>query len=164
MFKSYGPGGFNKDLWAAECVPIWANYLRRPDHFAISLYARRLADIDRTIDVNLANLKLPLIVQIPESARLNYKNLLGQVYRNEPAIVTDEQTFAQLHDSIGYFDPGVPNHVNELQQAKITIWSEIMTYLGIDNTNIMKAERSKQRKFRQTMDKSRQAVLLDSIL
>lgn len=54
-------------LKSTECVPIWNNYLRRPDINAMRIYARRLADIDRTVDVNLMSQKMPIFAVVPES-------------------------------------------------------------------------------------------------
>ena len=62
-YIAYGTNGFHRRLKSTECVPIWNNYLRRPDINAMRIYARRLADIDRTIDVNLMAQKMPMITK-----------------------------------------------------------------------------------------------------
>lgn len=134
-----GFNGFYKTLNAADCVPIWNNYLRKPQFNAMYIYARRLADIDRTIDINLFAQKTPIIAVIPESQRLSYKNYLRQYSGNEPAIIVNDMTFNP--ESVQYVTPNPPLITNELLDAKRSIWAEIMTYLGIDNSNIDKAER-----------------------
>lgn len=138
-YLAYGSNGYQKRLNMTDCVPIWNNYLRRPDINAMRIYARRLADIDRTIDVNLYAQKMPILLFVPESQKLTAKNLLKQYSGNEPAILTADDIFSK--DSFTYLSPDVPLIANDLLKAKITIFSEIMTYLGIDNTNIQKAER-----------------------
>lgn len=139
QYLAYGADGYRKTLSASECVPIWANYLRRPDVYVVDIYARRLADIDRTIDVNLAMQKMPAVLTAPESQRLTIMNAIKQWQGNEPVMVWADGMFDP--DTIHYLTSGAPFIVQELLKAKQTIWAEIMTYLGINNTNISKAER-----------------------
>lgn len=138
-YLAYGPNGFYKRLDATDCVPIWNNYLRRPDINAMRIYARRLADIDRTIDVNLMSQKMPIFVMVPESQRLTTQNLMKQYTGNEPITIGVDGMFDP--NMMTYLNSGAPFITPELLKAKQTIWSEIMTYFGIENTNVSKAER-----------------------
>lgn len=139
QYIAYGSNGFHRRMTASECVPIWNNYLRRPDTNAMRIYARRLADIDRTIDVNLAEQKMPMFITCPESQRLTVQNLMKQYMGNEPIIIGADGMFDP--SQMQYLHSGAPFIVDKLLEAKFTIWSEIMTYMGIDNQNIQKAER-----------------------
>lgn len=138
-YMAYGTNGFHRNMKSSECVPIWNNYLRRPDMNAMRIYARRLADIDRTIDVNLMSQKMPVFVMVPESQRLTVQNLMKQYSGNEPVIIGADGMFDP--SQITYVNSGAPYVVDKLLEAKQVIWSEIMTYFGIENTNISKAER-----------------------
>lgn len=57
------------------------------------IYARRLADIDRTVDVNLMSQKMPIFAVVPESQRLTIQNLMKQYVGNEPIIVGADGMF-----------------------------------------------------------------------
>lgn len=138
-YIAYGTNGFHRRLKSTECVPIWNNYLRRPDINAMRIYARRLADIDRTVDVNLMSQKMPIFAVVPESQRLTIQNLMKQYVGNEPIIVGADGMFDP--SQITYLNSGAPFITPELLKAKQTVWAEIMTYFGIDNTSISKAER-----------------------
>ena len=138
-YIAYGADGFHRNLKAADCVPIWNNYLRRPDINAMKIYARRLADIDRTIDVNLMTQKMPVFITVPESQRLTVQNMIKQYAGNEPVIVGADGIFAP--SQMNYLSPGAPFIAPDLLKAKQTVWSEVMTYFGIENTNVSKAER-----------------------
>lgn len=138
-YIAYGADGFQRNLEASECVPIWNNYLRRPDQNAMTIYARRLANIDRTIDVNLNGQKTPIFAIVPESQRGTVTNLMKQWCGNEPIIIGADGMFDP--SAITYLTAGIPFITPDLLKAKQTIWAEIMTYLGIQNTNISKAER-----------------------
>lgn len=138
-YIAYGADGFHRNLKAADCVPIWNNYLRRPDINAMKIYARRLADIDRTIDVNLMTQKMPVFITVPESQRLTVQNMIKQYAGNEPVIVGADGIFDP--SQMSYLSPGAPFIAPDLLKAKQTVWSEVMTYFGIENTNVSKAER-----------------------
>lgn len=138
-YIAYGSNGFHRYIKASDCAPIWNNYLRRPDINAMRIYARRLADIDRTIDVNLAEQKMPMFVTCPESQRLTVENLMKQYMGNEPIVIGADGMFDP--SQMQYLHSGAPFIVDKLLEAKFTIWAEIMTYLGIDNQNIQKSER-----------------------
>lgn len=138
-YIAYGADGFHRNLKAADCVPIWNNYLRRPDINAMKIYARRLADIDRTIDVNLMTQKMPVFITVPESQRLTVQNMIRQYAGNEPVIVGADGIFDP--SQMNYLSPGAPFITPDLLKAKQTVWSEVMTYFGIENTNVSKAER-----------------------
>lgn len=138
-YIAYGANGFHRRLKAKDCVPIWNNYLRRPDVNAMRIYARRLADIDRTVDVNLMSQKMPIFVVVPEAQRLTLQNVMKQYTGNEPVIIGADGMFDP--SQITYLNSGAPFITPELLKAKQTVWGEIMTYFGIDNTNVSKAER-----------------------
>ena len=138
-YIAYGANGFHRRLKSTECVPIWNNYLRRPDINAMRIYARRLADIDRTVDVNLMSQKMPIFAVVPESQRLTIQNLMKQYVGNEPIIVGADGMFDP--SQITYLSSGAPFITPELLKAKQTVWAEVMTYFGIENTNVSKAER-----------------------
>jgi hypothetical protein len=138
-YIAYGTNGFRRNLSMFDCVPIWNNYLRRPDINAMRIYARRLADIDRTVDVNLYAQKTPILLVVPESMRLTAQNLVKQYSGNEPVIMGNEGLFDP--SAFTYLSPEAPYLVDKLLEAKMTVWSEVMTYFGIQNTNIQKSER-----------------------
>lgn len=138
-YIAYGANGFHRRMRAADCVPIWNNYLRRPDINAMRIYARRLADIDRTVDVNLMAQKMPVFAIVPESQKLTVTNLMKQYAGNEPIIIGADGMFDP--SAITYLNSGAPFIAPELLKAKQTVWAEVMTYFGIENTSISKAER-----------------------
>lgn len=138
-YIAYGADGFRRDLSIDQCVPIWNNYLRMPDVNAMTLYARRLADIDRTLDVNLAGQKMPVLLCTSEAQRLTVQNLVKQWFGNEPVIVGTTELLQ--NSDISYVRADVPYIADKLIKDKMSIWSEIMTYIGIDNINIQKDSR-----------------------
>lgn len=122
-----------------ECVPIWSNYLRVPDADIITIFSNRLARIDRTIDINIDNMRYTKVVTTDENQRQSWVNIIRQHSEGQPVIFG---TQALDMSSVNAFDVGVhPDAVANLQIAKTKIWGECMTLLGINNANQDKKER-----------------------
>lgn len=141
-FYAYGPGGFSRRLSIDECVPIWGNFLREPILNSIEIYAQRLADIDRIMEVNLNAQRTPIVMVAPEEMRLTIQTFYDQMSDNQPVIYVPQTTWATLgKDTVQAVETNAPYIVDKLLIDKAKIWGEIMTFLGIDNANQEKRER-----------------------
>lgn len=138
-YMAYGSNGWSKRLKADECVPIWNNYTRVPSTVTLDLFAQRLANIDRTIAVNLANQRHPVLVTCDESQRLTVENIMKQAYGGEPYVIGDNLSLNKIE--LGYLKSDVPYIADKLIRDKAKIWAEVMLYMGIDNSPVDKAER-----------------------
>lgn len=138
-FTAYGPGGFHKRMSAKNCVPIWNNYTRTPTWLMTQIYARRLANIDRTFDVNLNMQKMPAFVRCEESQKLTVQNLIDQWQGNAPIIFGDNLSLQGVE--LGYITPNIDYKGDQLLAAKTRVWAEMMSWLGINNAPQEKKER-----------------------
>lgn len=138
-FTAYGAGNYHKELKASECVPLWLNYRRTNLLPTIDLYAQRLARLERTTDVNLAQQMTPPILECEETQRLTVQAALEKIYEGQPAVVgnTGLASLMQMH----YVTADAPYLVDKLWDAKISCLREFLTVIGIDNTPVDKAER-----------------------
>lgn len=134
----YSPNGYNKDLDENNSVVIFNNRLRTPEVFALMLYAQRIAEIDRTIDVNVMNQKSPKILHCDDAGRLTMKNFMMKVIGNVYTIFADK--FLNT-SNIEVFDMTVPFVGEDLDRLKRRYTSEAMTYLGIEGVDTDKKER-----------------------
>lgn len=134
----YSANGYNKDLDETNSVIIFNNRLRTPEIFALMLYAQRIAEIDRTIDVNVMNQKSPKVIHCDDSQRLTMKNFLMKVIGNVYTIFADKQLNTS---SVEVFDMTVPFVGEDLDRLKRRYVSEAMTYLGIEGVDTDKKER-----------------------
>ena len=73
-----------------NCVIIKNNDIMIPTSPTIQLYAYKLTNIDRTIDVNIIAQKTPIIVKCSDKQRLSLKNAINQRNDNEPVIYADK--------------------------------------------------------------------------
>lgn len=136
--RAYATNGYNRELNNENSVLIFNNFLRQPSMLAIELYARRLYEIERTIDVNVKAQKTPVLIQGTEQQRLTLKNLYMQYDGNEPFIFGDKNLDLQGVKAISTQAPYV---ADKLEILKRQIWGEALTYLGIENANTEKRER-----------------------
>lgn len=139
-FTTYGNHIQSKIIKANQCVPIWANMLRTPDLDIITVYSKRLAELDTTIRINSKNLRKTKIVYANENTRLSYQNIIRQHDEGVEAIYGEED--ALNPSNIQVLDlGGDPVGLLNLMIAKSKLWNECMTMLGINNANQDKKER-----------------------
>lgn len=129
---------YQKVLNDKDSVIIWNNYLRTNSVTDIQLYAKRLWDLDRSVDVNAKAQKTPLLIQCNEKQRLSMKNLYMQYDGNTPVIFADNNIDI---NGVKVVSTQAPYVADKLYQLKNQIWNEALTYLGISNLNINKQER-----------------------
>lgn len=136
--RAYAVNGYNKMCTSKDSVLIFNNYLHTPTVLTIELFARRLYEIERAIDVNVKGQKTPTLVLASEQQRLTMQNLYMQYDGNEPFIFGDRNMDT---DGIKALKTDAPYVADKLNILKHQIWNEAMTFLGIENSNQDKKER-----------------------
>ena len=129
---------YQKNLNVNDSVIVWNNFLRKNNVLDMQMFARRLYNLDRIIDVNANAQKTPVIVTATEKQRLTMLNLYMKYEGNEPFIFGD----ANLDlNGLKVLKTDAPYVADRIYQLKTQIWNEALTYLGISNINITKKER-----------------------
>lgn len=136
--RAYASNGYNKALDMNNSVIIYNNMIRTNSVLMCKLYAERLWDLDRTIDVNARAQKTPVLIQCDESQRLTMQQLYQQYDGNQPFIFGDKNLDI---NSLKVLKTDAPYVADKLYQLKTQIWNEALTYLGISNVNYQKKER-----------------------
>lgn len=136
--RAYAVNGYNKLCKSSDSVLIFNNYLHTPTQLTIELFARRLYEIERAIDVNVKAQKTPTAILATEQQRLTMQNLYMQYDGNEPFIFGDKNMDLEGIKSIKTDAPFV---ADKLQILKHQIWNEALTFCGIENSNADKKER-----------------------
>ena len=135
-YSSYNQ--YQKTLNESDSVIIWNNYLRQPSVLDVKMFAKRLYNLDRIIDVNANAQKTPVLVQGTEKQRTTLVNLYKEFDGNAPFIFGDKNLDL---NSLRAISTNAPYVADKLYQLKTQIWNEALTYLGISNLNIEKKER-----------------------
>lgn len=136
--RAIANNGYGYDLGMDNSVIIYNNYLRTNSVEVTRLYARKLYEIDRTIDVNVSSQKTPLVIRCSESQRLTLLNVYKEYMGNEPFIFGDKELDIE---SIKVLPTNSPYVADKLQILKRQVWNEALTQLGIENANTEKKER-----------------------
>lgn len=136
--RTYAITGYQQECDDTNSVIVWNNYLRQPTALTIELFARRLTEIQRAIDVNINGQKTPVLLYGTEAQQKTLRRVYQQWQGNEPVIFGDKQL---QENPIQAIKTDVPESYVNLMRAKNTIWNEAMSFLGIDNTNTDKRER-----------------------
>lgn len=133
-----GYNNYQKLLKESNSVIIWNNYLHTNSILDVKMFARRLYNIDRIIDVNVNAQKTPVLLQGTEKQRLTLINLYKEYDGNQPFIFGDKNLDL---NALKVLTTGAPYVADKLAMLKTQIWNEALTYLGISNINIQKKER-----------------------
>lgn len=136
---AYSVNGYNKDLTIDNSVMIFNNYLHTPSVESILLFAGRLAEIERTIDVNVKAQKTPVTILCDPQQEYTFKNFYNKVSDNEPVIIANAAGFSL--DSVKVLNTVSPYVSDKLNILKRQIWNEALTFLGIENVSSDKKER-----------------------
>lgn len=133
-----GYNNYQKLLKESNSVIIWNNYLHTNSILEVQMFARRLYNLDRIIDVNANAQKTPVLIQGTEQQRLTLKNLYKEFDGNSPFIFGDKNLDL---NSLKCLQTGAPYVCDKLYNLKQMYWNEALTYLGINNTGAQKRER-----------------------
>lgn len=136
--RAYASNGYQNNLTDKNSVLIYNNYLHSNSVLDVRMFARRLAELDRIIDVNTKAQKTPVLVTCPETQRLTMVNLYKSYEGNEPFIFGTSDLNPK---SFTVLKTEAPYNADKLYQLKTQYWNEALTYLGISNINVQKKER-----------------------
>lgn len=136
--RAYAVNGYNKILNEKDSVIIYNNFLRTNSMLDVKMFAKRLWNLDRAIDVNANAQKTPILIQCNENERLTLENLYKDYDGNVPVIFGAKELNVK---DVKCVQTGAPFVADKLYNLRTQIWNEALTYLGISNVNIQKKER-----------------------
>lgn len=136
--RAIAVNGYNRDLTRENSVIIYNNYLHCNSVTDCVMFADRMYDLDRTIEINARAQKTPVLIRGTEKQRLSLVNLYQKWDGNEPVIFGDKQLDP---NSLQVLNTGAPYVADKLYGLKTQLWNEALTYLGISNVNMQKRER-----------------------
>lgn len=131
--------GYNKQYNFDDVVYIMNNEIEKPTADILKLFAMRLYETDRTIDVNLISQKTPVLIEGDSKTILTLKNVYMQYTGNTPFIFGNKQF--DISNKLNVLKTDAPYLVDKLDAHKTRIFNESLTILGINNANTDKKER-----------------------
>ena len=121
-------------------VRILNNDMAIPTAHHIRHYARRMYEIDKTIQANLRQQKFPYVVGTTKNNEFTMKNIVDQVDRGEPAVFVDKTLIEEGKLGIQALRTDSPYLIDKLVTYRNELEKELLTFLGLNST-IQKKER-----------------------
>ena len=137
-------------------VYVRNNYMRFPTAYTLRLYAQRFMEINVSADVNIKSQKTPIVILTDEKSRLTWQNFFEKYEGNEPLIIADQSLNI---DNFKQLQTAGPFIANDLMLYSHNLWNEVMTFIGIMNTNTDKRERMTDDEATISQDMVNQAVM-----
>ena len=131
--------GYNKNFNFDDVVYIMNNELQKPTREFMELFAYRLYETERTIDINLQAQKTPVLIEGDTKTILTLKNVYMQYSGNTPFIFGNKQF--DISNKLNVLKTDAPYIIDKLDIHKHQIFNDALTVLGIDNANTDKKER-----------------------
>lgn len=131
--------GYNKQYAFDDVVYIMNNELQKPTREFMELFAYRLYETERTIDINLQAQKTPILIEGDTKTILTLKNVYMQYSGNTPFIFGNKQF--DISNKLNVLKTDAPYIIDKLDIHKHQIFNDALTVLGIDNANTDKKER-----------------------
>lgn len=136
--RAIASNGYQQELTIDDSVIIFNNRLWKPTSFKVVQLAKRLANTQLTIDINIHAQRTPILIVGDENSILSLKNLYLQYSGGSPVIYGKKGL--NLED-FSVLKTQAPFIVKDLNYYKKEVENEALTYLGIDNANVNKRER-----------------------
>ena len=102
-----------------------------PTCSTIELYAKRLAEAQRTADVNINAQKTPILVLTDKNQELSLRNMYAQYEGNSPVIYGDKNLLDV--NALKVLKTDAPFIANDIRAYMKEIWNDFLTFLGISN-------------------------------
>lgn len=134
--------GYSKLKNIKDVVRILANDDAIPSNIYINYYSDLINNIETTMRANLKQQRRPYIVATSKNHELTHKNIKKKMENEEEFIFIDEELTRGSGDvGINVMNTNAPYLLDNLQNFKNDTVSELLTFLGLNNTNTNKKER-----------------------
>ena len=140
--EAFSPtNGYRARLDETNSVIIYNNFLKSPSINTLELYAWRMYEAQRTIDVNIKGQKTPHVIGCPESQRLTFINMVEEYDGNVPFILGSKNLDLDAFKHIDITVPFISDKVKNLQRET---WRDALEYIGIYVAQNYKKERQSE--------------------
>ena len=129
--------GYTKKVNVKNTPICLNNDLRLSTHIYIEEYARKMNEVEKSINANIKQQKFPWLITTTKNNEFSMKNLYSKIDSGEPIIYGTKDIDT---DSIKAFSTNTPYVVDKLNQYRYELEREILTFFGLNN-NFEKKER-----------------------
>ena len=138
MRRAYAANGYYAMRNENDSVIIYHNYFHDVPTWDIEMFAQRLAEFQRTIDVNVGAQKTPVLLACDDDQKASVENAYLSYTGNTPVIVANK---AMNPNAITALKTDAPFVADAIEELRVQVWNDAMSYLGVSNVNVTKKER-----------------------
>lgn len=137
--KSYKILRYDDDDDKSKCIMLYNNDLKFPTLPSLHRFAMDMADINQISRVNRRAQKTPFIVQTAEKQYYSLLQAYNQIDENNQVVFVDKDM--GFEEAVKVLNTDAPYVVDKLRTELNQVWNEVLTFLGINNSNIDKTAR-----------------------
>ncbi len=138
MRRAYAANGYYAMRDESDSVIIYHNYFHDVPTWDVEMFAQRLAEFQRTIDVNVGAQKTPVLLACDDDQKASVENAYLSYTGNTPVIVANK---AMNPNAIAVLKTDAPFVADAIEELRVQVWNDAMSYLGVSNVNVTKKER-----------------------
>lgn len=127
---------YNKVYDKDDIIIVYNNIEALPTDTTIRLFAWRLCQCERTMDININAQKTPYIIKATDSTKLTFKNLFEQISDNAYFLFVNPKL--EEFGDIEVLETHAPFVADKLSAYKKNLWAEALSFLGINNVDTEK--------------------------
>ena len=114
-----------------ECILVMNTFERVPTCSTIQLFAMRLAEAQRSADVNIKAQRTPVLIYGTKEQEFTLRNLYAQYDGNTPVIYGNKDNLSTA--AVQSIKTEAPYIADKMLEYKKEIWNEFLTYIGVSN-------------------------------
>jgi len=129
---------YHKTYSVDDCVIIDNNPMRLNTRDIVYFYVNKITEAERSMDVNVKNVKTPFIIACDDKDVLSFKRIMQMIHDNALTVYADRGLNL---DALEVLRTDVKFMGNDLMDYKKSVENELLTFLGYDNLAVDKKER-----------------------
>ena len=136
--RAYAANGYQYECDNTNSVIIYHNCMHGVPLWDIEMFATRLADYQRTEDVNVRAQKTPIITLADDDQKAAWENIILSYMGNVPLMLGNKSLNPA---ALQVLKTDAPFTADKIEELRVQVWNDAMSYLGVSNVNVTKKER-----------------------
>lgn len=135
---AFGQDGYRHEIKNSDGVYCYNLNNRFSDLETIYMYAERLANVQRSIDVNIALQKFPGVMRTTPENQLTIENISQSYENNEYLMMLDDKFDLKRFEHINF---NIPYIADKLEYTSRDLLADALNYIGVQYSSSNKRER-----------------------
>lgn len=139
--KVIGGSGYNQDLENfVDCTVMYNNQVRDTPYYRLCQYAKRIANMEQTIDINIHAQRTPILMRCTKQTELSIKKIYADYDGKKPVIFLEKNSDLD-EETIKVIKTDAPFVADKIEVQRKQLWNDVLSYIGRENNSSEKKER-----------------------